>query len=182
MYRTRPSRSRAITAALTRSSRRVSKASLDGPRPCVTGDTRPNLRPTSSDSALKEKLPVLVLDQGSDFVGQVGMGGQRRVGVDDREGDLPGQRDQVLVPPQGGQLEIGGALLTSPEDGAFTPQLEIDLGQVEPVGRPRFLVAGRQLPVQQSQAKPGQVAPGQPLELIAGRAGLDALRFLDQRA
>jgi hypothetical protein len=98
--------------------------------------------------ALEEELPVVVVHQETDLFGQIRMASQDRVGVNDLEGDRAGEADQILVPSQGCQLEIGRALLAGPEDGPLTAQLEIDLRQLEAVRRALerlepFLTLGR---------------------------------------
>ena len=58
-----------------------------------------------------------------------------RIAVKNRERVLACLLDPVTVAPQRCQLEVASTLLPFAHDRAFAPQLKIDLGKFEAVGR-----------------------------------------------
>ena len=57
------------------------------------------------------------------------------VGVDDVEGGVAGEADQLAVAAQRCEPQVAASLLGRAHQRALTAQVEVDLGQLEPVGR-----------------------------------------------
>ena len=86
------------------------------------------------DDALMKISHVLRAEEQAQLVEQDRMIVQKRIGIDDLERGLTSKRDQLAVTPQRGQLQVVATFLSSVHDRAFAAELEIDLGQLEPVG------------------------------------------------
>src|SRR5437879_6349463 len=104
-------------------------------RPTCAGSSARTSCAFSTRLTLEEELGLVVVDEQADLLGEHGVVVQGRVGVDDGEGDLAGPGHPRLVAPQRRQLEVAAALLPGAEDRALAPDLEVDLGQLEAVGR-----------------------------------------------
>ena len=55
--------------------------------------------------------------------------------IHDLERHLPRRRDHLPVAAQRGQTQVAATLLALPHDRPFAAQVEVDLGELEPVGR-----------------------------------------------
>src|SRR5690606_7628080 len=75
----------------------------------------------------------LLVEEEAEFVGQLGVLGQRGVLGDDALGSPAGGVDHLAVAAQRRQLQVAAALLAVSEDRALAADLEAGLGQPEAV-------------------------------------------------
>src|ERR671913_977037 len=98
-------------------------------------DVRPGSGPDDRRwSALEEEVLVSVVHEEGDLVEQVRVGVEALV-VDDGERHLTRLLDPRTVPAERRELEVATALLALAHDRALPPQVEVDLGEGEPVVR-----------------------------------------------
>src|ERR687897_3758349 len=90
--------------------------------------------PTVAASALEQELLVVLVEEQGDLVEQVGVGLEAALAVHDGERHLTGLLHPFAIAAQRRQLQVAAALLPLPHDRALAPQVEVDLGQGEPVG------------------------------------------------
>ena len=105
-------------------------------RPQVSGAARgcAPRRPTLGRSALEQEGGLGLADEEPDLVGEMGRTLEGRVLGQQRLGHPAGRLDEgTVAASQRRQLQVAAALLARAQDGALAPQLEVDLGELEPV-------------------------------------------------
>src|SRR5918994_2052621 len=112
--------------------------STDARTASTAGTSSPPARtttcPTVAASALEQELLVVLVEEQGDLVEQVGVGLEAALAVHDGERHLTGLLHPFAVAAQRRQLQVAAALLPLPHDRALAPQVEVDIGQGEPVG------------------------------------------------
>src|SRR3974390_4748 len=121
----RPRRSPAITRTEP-AYRRALPAPRHPRRPPGFGRRAPS-------SALEQELGLLVVEEETQLLCQERVIGEVRVGADELHRQPAGVDDQTPVGQEPRQPEVGAAFLARSEDGPFPPEVEVHVGEGEPV-------------------------------------------------
>jgi hypothetical protein len=87
-----------------------------------------------STSAFKQKRRLGLVEAGPQLFEELRMHGQLGIRLGNRFGELSSKFKKFTVLCQPRKPQITSAFLSASQDGSFTPQIEIDLSEVETIG------------------------------------------------